>query len=96
MMHKKEVTLMEYQTYEISTVGIHLATIVSRLNVDLRLVDESDDLNVGGSFHELYALECTSGDETGSSAGFGAPCDHLAFCVSDDRVRISGSPQAKI
>jgi hypothetical protein len=38
-------------------------------------------LNVGGSFHELYALECTCGDETGSVARFGAPCDHLALCL---------------
>jgi hypothetical protein len=49
-------------------------------------------LNVGGSFHELYALECTCGDETGSVARFGAPCDHLALCVSDDRVWIRGCP----
>lgn len=71
---------------------IHLATIVSYLDIDLRLVDESDDLNVGGSFHELYALECTCGDETGPVARFGAPCDHLALCVSDDRVWIRGCP----
>lgn len=37
----------------ISSVGIHLTTIITSLDVDLGLVDETDYLNVGRSSCEL-------------------------------------------
>jgi len=77
---------------EIGAMWVHLATKVARVKVDLGLVDESDDLDVGGGFYELNALESASGDETGASAGFGAPSDHFAFLVCDELVRVGRCP----
>ena len=71
---------------------IHLTTKITQVQVNLGLVDEADDLDVGRCFYKLDALKSTNGDEAGASAWFGAPCDHFSFFVRDELVRVSGSP----
>lgn len=71
---------------------IHLSTVVPSLDVDLRLIDESDHLEVGRGASELDSLECTSWNQTGAPAGFGTPCDHLSLGVADDRIGLGRTP----
>jgi len=68
----------------ICTVGIHLAAIVARLDVDLRLVDEAYNLDVRLGARELNTFESARWDETSASARLGTPSYHLAFDISDD------------
>lgn len=83
-------------THEISTVRVHLSSKVLRCNVDLGLVDEADNLDVIGGAHELHTLEGVVGDQTGTTAGLGAPCDHLAFGVGHEGVGVFRGPEAEI
>ena len=83
-------------THKIGTVGIHLTTVVSRGDVNLRLVDETNDLNVGRGLHELHALQRIGRDEARPTTRLRAPGDRLALGVSNDRVRLRGTPQAEV
>lgn len=47
----------------VGAVWIHLTAIVTGLYVDLGLINEADNLDIGGSFDELDASESTSGDQ---------------------------------
>ena len=81
---------------EISTVRVQLASRVVRLEVGLRLVDKTDDLDVIRGLHELNALESTAGDKAGAVTRFGTPCDSLVFCFADSGWTIGWSPDAEI
>lgn len=45
-------------------MGIHLAAIIASLDVNLSLIDETDDLDVGWSSGELDASQCAFWDQT--------------------------------
>ena len=83
-------------THKIGTVGIHLTAVVPRGDVDLRLVDETNDLNIGGGLHELHALQRIGRDEARPTTRLRAPGYRLALSVSNDRVRLRGPPQAEV
>jgi hypothetical protein len=44
----------------------------------------------------LETSESTLGDDTGTMARLGAPCNHLALNVSDDTTRVLGAPKAPV
>ena len=71
---------------------VHLATKIARVQINLGLVNEADDLDIGRCFRELDALKSTGRDEAGASAWFGAPCNHFSFFIRDELVRVGGSP----
>jgi hypothetical protein len=77
-------------------MGIKLTTEIAGLKVDLGLVDEANNLNVIGSFHELDPLESASGDEAGAAARFCTPSDFFTFRVCDEGVGLCWSPEAEI
>jgi len=83
-------------TTEISAVGVEFSSVVVGTEVDEPLVDETDDLNVVGGLHELDTLEGTSGDETRSMTGLGAPGDFFVFRLADGGGTIRRCPQAEI
>ena len=83
-------------THQVGTVRVELTTVVTVLDVDLGLVNEADDLDVGGGAHELDTGEGTLGDEAGATAGLGAPSDLLTLRVGDERVLLGGSPEAEV
>lgn len=64
-------------------MGVQFSTEIAGLDIQLGLVNETDDLNVGGGTCELETLECTLGDETGSTTGLGAPGDSFTLGVCD-------------
>lgn len=51
--------------------------------VNLGLVDETDDLNVVGRLHELDTLEGTLGNNSSTMAGLGAPGNFELFGVAN-------------
>ena len=84
------------ETHEVSTVGVELSSTVVGLNVDLRLVDVADDLEVAGSLHELDTSERALGDDAGTAALLGAPGDFLALGVTDGGVGLGGRPDTPV
>lgn len=80
----------------ISAVGIHLASSIFRVKVDVDLIEDSGDLNVGGGLEELDASESTSGHDARSMAGFAAPGNGSSLGVTDSRVGNRGSPHTEI
>ena len=83
-------------THKISTMRVKLSTKVAGGHVDLSLINEADNLHIVRGSHELDTLEGTGRDQAGAMAGFGAPCNHLSFLVSDDRVDWIRCPQAEV
>ena len=56
-------------THEVSTVGVKLSSTIVSLDVDLGLIDETDDLDVVGGLGELDTGEGTRGDKTSTVGG---------------------------
>lgn len=75
---------------------VKLSSRIPVLNVDLGLVNKTDDLNVVRSSHELDAFEGASWDETGAVSGFGAMSDFLAFGIGNERIGFGRGPEAEI
>lgn len=75
---------------------VHFTARVVRVDVDLRLVDEPDDLHVIRRLHELNATQRARWNDARAASWLGAPRDHLTLCVSHDRVRIDRRPQAEV
>lgn len=83
-------------THQISTVRIHLTSIVALDHVNLRLVDETNNLDVVGGLDELHTGERAFGDETSAVSGLGAPGDHGSFDISDIVAGFGGGPEAEV
>ena len=75
---------------------IQLPTLVALLDINQRLVDESDDLQVIGGLHELDAGEGVGRYHAGAAAWLGAPCNFFALHVCYGRVRFGGCPEAVV
>jgi hypothetical protein len=56
-------------TTEISTMGVHLATIVTSHHVNLGLVHEAHGLDIIGRLQELDTSKCAGGDEASTVSG---------------------------
>ena len=84
------------RTHEISTVGIHLTSIVIALQVDLGLINETNDLGVVRGAHVLNAQESIVGDETSAVTWLGTPGDHFPLSVGNSRVGCRWGPKAEI
>jgi len=61
----------------IGTVGVHLTSRVIGGDVDLVLLDDTGNLDVGGSLDELNTCQGALRDNTGTIVGLGAPGDGL-------------------
>lgn len=77
-------------------MGVHLPSPITCLYIDLRLIDEPNDLHVVGCFDKLHAPERVVRDEACAASGFGAPRDHIAFHITDDGVGFNGGPEAEV
>jgi hypothetical protein len=53
----------------VSAVGVHLASRVIGLKIDVLLLDEADDLNIVGGFHELDTGDGAGWDHTRTMTG---------------------------
>ena len=84
------------KTYEISAVRVQLAAKVVGGEVQLRLVEEGNDLEVRRGDKELHAGDGTRGNETGAAAGLRAPCDLLALGVANGRRSSGRGPHAPV
>ena len=67
----------ERVTALIGTVGVHLTSRVIGGDVDQVLLDDTGNLDVGGSLDELNTCQGALGDNTGTIVGLGAPGDGL-------------------
>jgi hypothetical protein len=83
-------------TTEISTMGVHLTTVVIRQHEELSLVHEANDLDVVGGPQELDTSQSASGNETSTVARFAAPGDHLAFDFTNGLPWLARGPETKI
>lgn len=84
------------ETHEISTVGVELSSCVIGLQVDLGLVNETNDLHVIGCPHELHTLKSPSGNGTSTTARLCAPGDLLAFGIRNKGIRFGWSPKTEV
>jgi len=81
---------------EISTVRIHLSSVVCRVDVHLCLVYEADDLDVVRCLHKLDTLQRALRDETCAMSRLSAPRNHLALRVSDEPIGIRRAPKTEV
>lgn len=70
-------------TYEISAMRVKLSTEVIRGQVDLGLVNESNNLEVRLGLDELETSDGTSRNETGTTSRLGAPCNLLVLGITN-------------
>lgn len=75
---------------------VHLPSRIIGPEVDLCLVDKTDDLDVVWGPHELDALESTTRDKAGSMARLGAPRNRLMLSFTDGGGAIRWSPNTEI
>ena len=86
----------EKKTHEISTVGVQLTSIIVRSQVELRLVQERDNLKVRRRAEELYTRDGALRDQPCASSRLRAPRDFLAFRVANRRRSRRRCPHAPI
>ncbi len=77
-------------------MGVKLSSTVIGLEVDLGLVDETNDLEVAGGLHELNTGDGTTRDDAGTASLLGAPSNLLALGVTDGGVRLGGCPDTPV
>ena len=75
---------------------IQLPALIALLDINQRLVDEPDDLQVIGGAHEPHAGEGVGRYDAGAAAWLRAPCNFFALCVCDGRVGFGGCPEAEV
>jgi len=75
---------------------VHFTTKIIWIQVDKLLVDEPVEDGIIRSFPILDTVEGASRNKPGPVSGFGAPGYHLAFLVTDCRIRDRGGPEAEI
>ena len=75
---------------------VHLPSRVIRLDVGLRLINKTDDLDVIWGPHELNTSESTVGDKTGAMTRLGTPCDSLVLGFTDGREAVRWGPNTEI
>jgi len=83
-------------TTEISTVGVHLTSRVTRCHVDFGLVHEAYDLDVVGGRQHLDTSEGAIGDEASTVASLAAPGNHFALNISHGLVWRTRGPKTKV
>jgi len=79
--------LREYKTTlgvttQICTMGVHLTSVVARVEVKESLVDEASHLNIVWSLDKLNTLKGILRNKTSPAARLCAPGNHLALVVS--------------
>ena len=79
--------MKQKKTYKVGAMWIHLATIIAGSNVDLCLVDKTNDLNVIRGFQELNTSYGTSGDDASSMTRLAAPRYHFALGFAYSLIR---------
>jgi len=77
-------------------MGVELSSKVISREVDVGLVDKTDDLDVVWGLHELNTLKGTSGDETSAVTGLRAPRHLQLFRLTDGGGTSRGCPKTKI
>jgi len=70
-------------TSEVGTVGIQLTTKVVRRQIDLSLVNKTNNLDVVRSPHELDTSESTRRNHASAMTGLRAPSDFFLFSVTN-------------
>lgn len=93
--------IREYNTskrvaLEIGTVRVKFAALVSGIQSNASVFDETDSLNVPLGFGPLQSGDGTRRNETSTMVGLGAVSYNFSFDVADKATRVRGSPQAKV
>jgi hypothetical protein len=83
-------------TYKILAMGVKLTTLVSSCNIDLCLIQESDDLNIVGCIKQLNACNGAPGNTATTMTLLRAPSDLIALSVTNGRIGLRGSERAKV
>jgi len=81
---------------KIGTVGVKLSSVIVRLQVDLGLINKSNNLNVIGGLHELDTLEGSRREHTGTITGLRAPGNLLVLGLSDCGRSVGWSPETEV
>jgi len=83
-------------TTEISTVGVELSSSIVGQDVDLGLVDDTDNLLIVRSLHILDTFKGARGDETRAMTWLGAPSDFFSLRAADIAESIRGRPKTEV
>lgn len=80
----------------ISTMRVHLASTIIRLDVNKRLVNMPNDLNICRGLHKLNTGKRAGRDDPRPTPWFGTPGDSLAFSVPNNSIWFGWAPEAKV
>lgn len=83
-------------THQILPMGIKFTSIVSWVDVNVRLIDKANVLNVVRIIEDLKACESARRNYPGAMARLGTPCDFLALRVRDRGVWRRWSEDTKV
>lgn len=81
---------------QVGTVGVKLSSVVAGRHIELSLVNEASKLDIHAGLEDLYTLQDTRWDETGSPTTLNTPCDLLLFRISDSGVCVRRSPKTEV
>ena len=84
------------KTYAILRAGVELSSVVTVLNVELGLVNDTSEHPVVVGLEELGALDGTLGHDASAVALLGAPRDDFTLSVGDGRVGGGRSPETEV
>ena len=83
-------------THEIGTVGVELSSVVTVLNVELGLVDDTSEHPVVVGLEELSALDGALGHDASAVALLGAPSNFDTLAVTNCSVGIRRGEETEI
>ena len=66
------------------------------MNIDLGLIDKTDDLKVRRGLDVLNSSQSTSGDKTSATTWLSAPGDFLTLSIGDGGVGFRRCPKTEI
>ena len=75
---------------------VHFTSVIILIDVNLLLVDETNDLDVLVRLHELDTCESAWRNHTCTPAALGAPSYSFTLSVTDHGVGLWGSPEAEV
>jgi hypothetical protein len=83
-------------THKILAMGVQLTTRVATCDINIRLVDESENLGVVIVIKHLDARNGTRDDSSTTMTLLRAPTNFFALSVTNCRIRFGGGEHAKV
>lgn len=93
---KRAWSSLAKKTHQIGSARVQFTAIVVRLYINIHLIQDNCDKDIGGCLKELYARKRSSGHDATAMSALGAVRNGLGFSVCDGAIWSSRTPQAEV